>query len=365
MKAADRGGLAGGFARAARCYWLTIFPLLRREAQHWQHRARQIPDPALRRQALATHLQKWGNIEGAAAFATLAPHPRRPTVVRALVAIQAAYDYADTLAEQPSSDPQTNGHQLHRALMAALRPDTAHPDYYAHHPHRTDNDYLQSIVDACRAALATLPSHHTAAVPARRAAQRIAVYQSLNHLDDKHEHLKLWAQTQAPTGSEMGWWETAAAAASSLAVLALIAAAAAPTLSAEDADAVERAYYPWIGALHTLLDSLIDYDEDTSSGQPSLIAPYGCPRTAALRIQTLAEQSIDHARALPGGQGHMLILAAMSGLYLCAPQASQPHAHPSTRRVLRAIGNLTAPVMLISHVRRRLHDRYHSRREKN
>jgi tetraprenyl-beta-curcumene synthase len=352
--------LAAAFVRAACCYWLALFPCIQGEVKHWQRRARAIPDPALRTHALASHEAKWGNIEGAGAFAILAPRGRRPEVVRALVAIQAAYDYADTLAEQASSNRQANGYRLHLALLAALEPTAQHPDYYARHPQREDNGYMTAIVEACRTALCTLPGHPLVSEPARRAAARIATYQSLNHSGHAgQEALKRWARTQTPPDTELGWWETAAAAASSLALLALVAAAAQPTLTSEEARAIERAYFPWIGALHTLLDSLIDYREDTDSGQPSLISPYGSPRATAAGLQTLARRSVQHAQTLPSGSMHLLILAAMTSLYLCSPEGSLPHAQPATHAVLNTLGHLTRPTMLISSIRRRVH--HHSR----
>ncbi len=90
------------FISAARRYWLSVFPAVRRELRHWQLRANEIPDPVLRRLALDAQHHKRGNIEGAAAFAAFVEPASRPLVVRALVAFQTAYDYADILSEQPS-----------------------------------------------------------------------------------------------------------------------------------------------------------------------------------------------------------------------------------------------------------------------
>jgi tetraprenyl-beta-curcumene synthase len=353
--ARERRTLAAAFLGAARCYWLCVFPRVRLEVRRWRRQAGEIPDPVLRRLALATHQAKWGNIEGAAAFAAFLPRARRAIAVRALVAFQAAYDYADTLSERPTANPQANGCQLHLALLVALEPGVPHPDYYAHHPSREDNGYLRDLVDVCRVAFAALPSHAVVAESARRAAKRIVSYQSLNYPGQQsRQRLERWADSQTPPGSGMFWWETAAAGASSLAVLALIAAGARSNLDRRDVTAIEHAYFPWISALHTLLDSLIDYREDTAAGQPSLIAPYGAPAAVATHMQRLAEQSVRHAQGLPAGSGHLLLLAGMSSLYLSAPEASQPHALPTTVRVLNAMGGLATPTMLILHARRGL-----------
>ena len=182
---AGRKALATYFLRAARRYWLSVFPCIRRETRHWRERAEAIPDPVLRRLALEAQRIKRGNIEGSAAFAAFAPAAHRDEVVRAQVAFQSAYDYADTLSEQASGNPVKNGRQLHQALLAALDDRPGQPDYYARNPRRGDAGYLEGIVDACRCALSELPSRPSITLPAHRLATRIVAYQSLN-LSEPH-----------------------------------------------------------------------------------------------------------------------------------------------------------------------------------
>jgi tetraprenyl-beta-curcumene synthase len=342
------------FASAARSYWLSVFPVVCRELRQWLSRAGEIPDPVLRELALEAQRSKRGNIEGAAAFAAFVPSARRTEVVRALVAFQTAYDYADTLSEQPSSDPSANGQRLHQALLIALEPDAPHIDYYLHHPRREDGGYLGELVDSCRSALSVLRSYAAVMGPARDAAARIVSYQSLNldELRGGHEGLARWASMETPAGMDLRWWETAASAGSSLSVFALIAAAAHPELLSDEAAAIDEAYFPWVGALHTLLDSLLDRREDAEAGQRSLLDYYTSPEETADRMGLLAEESLRLTRALPGGRQHALILAGMTGHYLCTPEASTPDALPTTRKVLKAMGELAAPTMLVMNARR-------------
>jgi hypothetical protein len=81
----------------------------------------------------------------------------------------------------------------------------------------------------------------------RRAAERIAAYQGLNHTDNLRAGLARWGLAQTPPASSLAWWEICAAGASSLDALALISAAANPDLSSQDALAIDHAYFPWIG----------------------------------------------------------------------------------------------------------------------
>jgi tetraprenyl-beta-curcumene synthase len=346
--------LAAEFAGAAQRYWLRVFPRVCREVWQWRGRARAIPDPALRRTALENLQTERLNLDGAAAFAAFAPAVRRPAVVRAQVAFQAAYDYVDTLAEQDNPDPVRNGDRLHHALLAALDPALGRIDYYAHHVCRDDAGYLDSIVESCRVTLNMLPSFPAVAAPARRAAARIVAYQSFNQGECRGGHVALerWARERKLPGSDLQWWEIAASAGSSLGVFVLIAAAAERSVRAEDAAAIEAAYFPWIGSLHTLLDSLVDRREDVVAGQCSLLDYYASPQDAARRLARLAVESLRQTTALPDGCRHSLVLAGMASHYLSSREAGLPEALLATRSVLAAIGGLAAPAMLVMGVRR-------------
>ena len=230
-----RVALAASFAGAARRYWLGVFPRVCVERRRRRARALEIPDQLLRATALDAQ-RKWGNVEGAAAFAAFVPLRHRAAAARAMTCYQAAYNYLDMLGEQPSADPAANGRRLHSALLVALDPDpggTPHLDYYEHHPQRDDGGYLTEMLDTCRAALATLPSYSVLAPAARRAAERIVAFQSCNtgELQGDLQALERWARAETPPESDLRWWETAAAAGSSLCVYALIALAAEPDLA--------------------------------------------------------------------------------------------------------------------------------------
>jgi tetraprenyl-beta-curcumene synthase len=352
--ASPRVALAAHFLTAAGRYWLTVFPSICRETRHWHARAEAIPDPVLRELALHAQRIKRGNIDGSAAFAAFAPPAHRRETVRAQVAFQSAYDYVDTLCEQPNDDPVANGCQLHQALLTALDHDTGHPDYYARFQRSSDGGYLAQIVDACRSALHTLPSRTLIAEPAQRIARRIIAYQSLNlsEANGGQHLLEQWALKATPQDTGLHWWETAAAAGSSLGLFALIAAAAHPALRTTEATAIEDAYWPWIGALHSLLDSLIDQPEDTAAQQRSLLDYYTDPNETARRLEMLAHEALHAARALPKAHEHTLILAGMASFYLTAPEAATPNAQLASRNVLTALGPITRPSMTLHNARR-------------
>lgn len=331
--------LAGVFARAATRHLLLIAPQVRRELAWWRAGAAEITDASLRRQALKA-LGKHGNIEGAALFAILAPGARRRQAVRALVAFQTAYNYLDALSELPSEDPPANADQLHQALLTALHPDAQHADYYAHNPHRTDGGYLHAILDACRTELAGLPSFPALAPALRAAAARIVDFQTLNLTEAQggHTALERWARAATPAGSGLAWWEAAAAAGSSLSVHALIAAAAGARADVADARAIDEAYHPWAGGLHTLLDSLVDREEDRAHGQRSLVGYYRGTGDAASRLGALARRTVSATERLPQAPTHRVIVTAMCSYYLSAPQCHTPEARAIGRSLTDVLG---------------------------
>jgi tetraprenyl-beta-curcumene synthase len=348
-------GALPALAGAARSYWLGVFPDACREVRIWRARAQEIPDPALRRIALQAHSEKRGNLEGAAAFAAFVQPASRHATVRAVVAYQTMFDYLDNLSEEPSEDPIADARQLNGALLSAIAPGEPHHDYYPRRRCGEDGGYLRALICACQTTLIALPSFATIAELAREATERVITYQSLNHGDGngRHDSFERWARASGKAHTRLHWWETAAAAGSTLDLFALIAAATDPALDPGVARMLGAAYFPWVGALHSLLDSLADQVEDLATGRRGLIDYYGSPDEAADRIAAIAGEAMSQVDELPGGYGHTLIVAAMTSFYLCdLSTSSSSHARLAAPAVLETMGHLARPTMLILGARR-------------
>jgi len=337
-------------ARATPTYWCSVYPQVARERADQRRRATAIPTASLRAVALEVLDSKRSNIDGAAAFASFAPRASRAAVIRAQVSFQALYDYLDALTERPHPDPVRNSRRLHGALTAALDPSSPS----AQGEDGEDGGYVQGTVERCRAALCALPGYPAVRAPAARFSAQIVDYQSFNVSAQPGPQAQFarWASELTPPGCDLRWWETAASAGSSLGLYALIAMAAQPGVSSDEALAVERAYFPWIGALHSLLDSLIDLEEDRASGQRALIENYTDAGETARRLTLLAAESRRRAAALSDSDRHLLMLAAMASIYLAEPQAQDPHARAARRAVLRALGAPATAAMAVMRLRR-------------
>jgi tetraprenyl-beta-curcumene synthase len=328
---AARGGRVRLFASAAGRYWFGVYPAARSVQRRLLARAEAIPDPLLRADALASHHDKGSNSEGLAALAVLAPKYRRAEIARSLVAYQLMLDYLDGVSERPSEDPLANGFALHRAFEVALDPNAAEADFYLHAPASNDGGYLLDLIETCRAPLRELPSYQAARGPLLRQARLCCESQALNHalrFAAVQGQLNEWAgRTAAESELEPGfeWWELIAAAAAS-------------------------AYFPWASGLNALLDSLVDLDEDPEDA--SHVRRYDSFEHAAERLTAIASGARERVSALPDGDLHEAILAAMGSLYLVHEGAWRPGREPISLAVYGALGPLARPSLAVHLLRR-------------
>jgi len=341
-------------------YWLTIWPLARHALNGWKELAASIPDAELRRLALATHANEHLNAEGAAIFATLAPWRLTPVLVRGLVAYQVLFDYLDTITEQPESSPD-DARRLHRALLDALDP-TRHgrpTDWYSLDARRYDGGYIAELVEVCRRSVRRLPTYAAVAPVALRMAERSGEVQAINHDAAGHraDQLQTWARGHPDLRHELQWWELAASASSSLGVHALLALATDRDTTIGRASEAEQSYCVSLGALNTLLESLIDLPVDIETGDHSFAAYYASPAAAAVRLRSIAFAARAGAYALPKPERHMVILAGMLGFYLSTREAWLDHAEPAAAATLDAIGPPTQALVRVLRLRRSLQSR--------
>jgi tetraprenyl-beta-curcumene synthase len=169
-----------------------------REVRVWRERALQIPDEAIRQDALRSIAHKRGHTDGAALFWIL-PRRRHHDLLRLLVTYELIWDFLDCLNERGASEGTANGRQLHQALIEALDPAAAISDYYRFHPWQDDGGYLRSLVESCRRSCAALPCYGRVRPLVLREARRAQVL-ALNHdLDPggRDASLRAWAHVRS------------------------------------------------------------------------------------------------------------------------------------------------------------------------
>jgi hypothetical protein len=297
-------------------YWTTVAPRMRKQLVRWEIEADAIPDRRRRALASVKLREERFNVELAATLATLAPRARRRAVTDAIVAVQVAYDYHDALNE--------------RALSF------------------DDDRHLARLARAARVTLAGLPAAPAVEPAIEEAIARCAQAQALAHAGAEEE-IERWAADRA-RNTGLAWPELLAGAqASVLCVHALIAAAADRRTTREQAARLD-ALYLRIGAL-TMLDSLIDREQDAARGERGYLARYGDAGLMAARLAVVAAQARHMARTVPHGSHHLVTMAGIAACYGSAPAAAEPQAGPVFAAVRRELGfALTAPTLALMRI---------------
>ena len=323
-------------------------PAVASELDVWRALAHRVPDPAIRTDALNALARKRGNTNGAALFWTIT-RARCLPLLRLLVAYQALWDFLDNINERGAAAGQVNGRQLHLALIDALDPDRPISDYYRYHPWREDGGYLQALVEACREACRQLPSYELVRAALIQEAVRAQVL-GINHdLDPvrRDTALRMWAVQERHKELEVDWFELTAAASASLTIFALLTLGAEPSCVESDIERTRNAYFPWVSATATMLDSYVDEVEDAVNGDHRYIVHYRDPQFTAERLRHLIQRSFVEARALPNGERHELIVACMVAMYLSKDSALTEEMRATTASFVGAGGALTKALLPI------------------
>ena len=329
-------------------YWLTVAPVVRAELGRWERRARAIPDPDLRGLALAKLHDESFHAEAGAMLATLAPPARRKDVVEAIVALELLFDYLDGLTERPSPDPLREGDRLFTAFTDAVNPTArAERDYFGRDA-PSDGGYLEDLSGAARVALARLPATPAIAEVAQQCATRSAQAQIRMHAAPQvgTAQLEEWASNEA-RGTGLQWRELLAGAASSVLMLhALIAAAADERTTRESAVEIEATYLS-ICALLTLLDGLVDYEQDIKAGETSYVSFFEDHAALTQTLVEVSRRAATQARSLPGGADHLMMLAGVVAYFTSNPGAQSELARPIVERLHAELRPLITPTLAL------------------
>jgi tetraprenyl-beta-curcumene synthase len=330
-------------------YWTTVAPEVRAQLARWRARAVEIENPELRRLAVNTLQEEGFAAEVAATLATLAPRRHRTTATQGIVALEVMYDYLDGVTEQPAPDPLANGRQLFKAFTDALdRSAGLDGDYYRHHPSGSDGGYLRELAETVSETLARLPNTEALAPTMQHAAARCAEAEVLTHASTLSDTplAERWAR-ETTNGSGLGWREYLAGSASSvLAVHALIALAGDARTTAAQAAPIDEVYLA-LGVLSTMLDSVIDYEQDAANGSLAYINHYDDTSLLGERLVEVAQQAAVRARDAPASAHHLMTMTGIAAYYTSAPSATSELALPVTSRIQRELRPLITPTLAV------------------
>ncbi len=294
--------------------YIRLFPRVRRELEPWKHLAAQLPAP-LREQAQASLKNKEFHCIGGAVYA-LYPGADTTLVLRAVVALQTISDYLDNLCDRLSVTNDKAFRRLHQSFLDALMPGKALQDYYRDYPYQEET-YLPRLVMACQEALAALPQYAAYQPAALRLGKYYCELQSRKHAGPERERMLLeWIDASFPR--EKLWQEWAAAAGSTLGIFALFALSSIETKT--NVGPLLEAYFPYIQALHILLDYLIDQEEDRHHGDLNFTFYYSSPDKLLDSLKQLVWESHLRAENLPHASFHHTVIDGLIALYGSDPK---------------------------------------------
>lgn len=311
-------------------YWSTVAPVLARELPRWRAAAAQIDDAGLRRLADDKLAEEWFNAQVAATLATLVPRQTRAAATRAIVALEVLFDYLDGRTESPRAEALEQGTQLFAPFVRALGVE----DRSSSPVCAPDGRYLQALADEVRDCFSRLPSARRVAPTALASATRCAEAQLLLHGRAAYgvQPLRAWALAEN-SDPGLGWRAFAAGAASSvLALQALLTLAADPATSAADARRVDAAYLA-IGAVVTMLDSLVDHSADVAAGTLGFVDLYESREQFTHELCALIRHAQRLARRAPDSAHHAMTLAGAVAYYTTHPGARETHARATVAAV--------------------------------
>jgi tetraprenyl-beta-curcumene synthase len=349
--------------RVGSLYWLGLHARVRRDLELWERRARQIPDETLRGHAVGQLRRERLNPEAAALFALLAPRSRRQDVVSLIVAYQVLYDYLDAVNEEPSLSDLDTGLRLHAALRDAVLPERRLRGYYPPDLELNGGDggYLRALTRSCQRIVRGLPAAQRCGAVLARSTERCGQAQSRNHamLLEGETQLAQWSLAHAPEGDTYLWWEIAAGGISCLAIHAVLASAADPATEAQDAQALDSAYFPAICAISSLLDSLCDYHADAGTSNHSFVSHYRDAEQAAARLVAITAEAREGVQGLGDARLHTIILAGIVSYYLSSRSVGDGFPALAARQLASSsfVGSTGTSMRLAMRVRRRVHER--------
>jgi tetraprenyl-beta-curcumene synthase len=317
----------------------TIVPRASRELAALRRRAQNIPDAALRTQALASIDEKAYHVQGGCILATFLRGSAARDYVAIIAPLETIYDYLDNLCDRLPGVPEHAYATLHEALLDALDDRRAPADYYRDGPLRDDGGYLRSLVDDVRSRLRRLPNYLTVRDSLLVIGRFYAELQTFKHVSAERREAvcSAWYERYAHDFPGLTWWEFAAACGSSLPAFALIFRAAQAHLDADIVDRTLAVYFPNLSAVHILLDYFIDQAEDRAHHELNFVACYASSAAAVAGIERLVVATAARIRTLPDARRHAFLLRAMCLFYLTHPKVFEQHLDAQGTTILSAL----------------------------
>jgi tetraprenyl-beta-curcumene synthase len=302
---------------------MNIFPEVDKQLKSWTFLGRTLDDAMLGEQALSSIKSKKFHAQGGSIYA-LYPNVDPKGAVKFIVSLQTISDYLDNLCDRAGIQDEPSFRQLHLSMLDAVDTGRKMSDYYKYYPYKSDNGYLNKLVEECRSQITKLPSYYLVQDIIKKYVHLYSDLQTYKHLAEniREEQLKTWASYYTRQYPGISCWEFSAAAGSTLGMFMLFAAASDPGLTITEVKNIDYAYFPWICSLHILLDYYIDAQEDFQMGDLNFTYYYKNLKHCEERLSYFLQKSIEHCAPLRHPEFHLTIVRGLLAMYLSDPKAS-------------------------------------------
>jgi tetraprenyl-beta-curcumene synthase len=333
-----------------------VLPRVHFYLSQWKEKANRIPNPELRKQALASIETKTFHCEGGSIYGLLAGK-EIDNVIRFIVAYQTISDYLDNLCDRSTSLEPTDFQALHESMLHALTPGAQLDNYYRYRDDQNDGGYLHDLVTTCQNVLKMLPAYENIQDANIQLAKYYCDLQVHKHVkkDDRVPRLEAWFDACRDGLPPMEWYEFSACSGSTLGIFCLVAYGTNGDFSKDDATLVKNSYFPWVQGLHIMLDYFIDQEEDRIGGDLNFCFYYENEEQLMMRLEHFASEADKSIQNLPHQQFHYFINKGLLAIYLADEKVrKQKKVEEIAKRLIRIGGGSTWFFFLNSWVYRRL-----------
>jgi Protein of unknown function (DUF2600). len=294
---------------------------------------------ALAMQALSSIKYKRFHALGGSIYA-LYPGADVKKITRLVVSLQTISDYLDNLCDRAGIFDEVSFRQLHLAMYEAVDPTASISDYYLYYPEKDDNGYLRSLVEACREEVSKLSSYCIVKDRVIRLVDLYSCLQVYKHLDNsiREDKLRCWAESYIGNYPDISLWEFSAATGSTLGMFILFASSMDPDLTEAEAGSIFSVYFPYISALHILLDYYIDSEEDIKEGDLNFTSYYKGREETRQRISYFIKKSVESCYKLHYPRFHLTVVRGILAMYLTDAKAFSVRNKQVTRKLIKMGG---------------------------
>ncbi|WP_423799356.1 tetraprenyl-beta-curcumene synthase family protein [Neobacillus sp. SAB-20_R2A] len=317
-----------------------IIPTVHQELAYWKNRAEKIPNPELRKQALASIEHKTFHCEGGAIMALTAQEHYKKAV-KFIVAYQTISDYLDNLCDRSTSLDPNDFAALHESMSDALVLHADRKNYYRLREDQDDGGYLNDLSETCRSVLRELKHYEFIKEFLLELCEYYCDLQIHKHVkkEERVPRLENWFQRHQNHLPKMEWYEFSACSGSTLGIFCLVSYAMRDDFTASDAENIRNGYFPYIQGLHILLDYFIDQEEDMAGGDLNFCFYYENQETLFNRLKHFVMEADRHTEFLPHKGFHQLINRGLLGIYLSDSKVrKQRDVRKLAKKVIKAGG---------------------------